>query len=130
MVLEHFLLPRLGMTTDNGFQQGLSALTIVSADPVLTAGLMGDVTVYTAAGKEMFWGVPGPGAIKVATAKGNAGHVVYFAYPAGAMMPTKPAPAKRMQFFVASHAPPPVNDQILNPDGVKLLGGAIDWLIR
>jgi hypothetical protein len=130
MVLEHFLLPRLGMTTSNGFQQGLSALTIVSDDPLLTAGLTGDVTVYTSAGKEMFWGVPGPGAIKVATAKGNAGRFVYFAYPAGAMMPARTAPAKRMQFFVASHAPPPVNDQILNADGLKLLGGAIDWLIK
>jgi len=131
MVLEHFLLPRLGMTTSNGFQQGVSALTIVSNDPLLTAGLpMGDVTVYTPLGKEMFWGVPGPGAIKVATPKGTAGRFVYFAYPAGAMMPTKPAPAKRLQFFVASHAPPPVNDQFLNPDGLKLLGGALDWLLK
>jgi hypothetical protein len=131
MVLEHFLLPRLGMTTSNGFQQGVSAITILSDDPVLAAGLpMGDVTVYTPQGKEMFWGVPGPGAIKVAAAKGSPNHFVYFAYPAGAMMPTRPAPAKRMQFFVASHAPPPVNDQFLNADGLKLLGGAIDWLIR
>ena len=66
----------------------------------------------------------------MATAKGNAGRFVYFAYPAGAMMPARTAPAKRMQFFVASHAPPPVNDQILNADGLKLLGGAIDWLAR
>jgi hypothetical protein len=131
LVLEHFTLPRLGMTTMNGFQVGLTSLTIISNDPILTGGLpMGDVSPYTAQGKEMFWGVPGPGAIKVATAKGNAGRFVYFAYPAGAMMASKPAPAKRMLFFAASHAPPPVTDQLLNPDGVKLLGGAIDWMIK
>jgi hypothetical protein len=35
-----------------------------------------------------------------------------------------------MLFFAASHAPPPLTDQILNADGVKLLGAAVDWLIK
>jgi hypothetical protein len=89
------------------------------------------VLVYGPLGKEMFWGVPAEGAIKVASIKGNAGRVAYFAYPAGAMMPgNKPAPGKRMQFFLASHAPPPVSDQFLNAEGMKLVGGAIDWCLK
>jgi hypothetical protein len=130
VVLEHNLLPLLGMSQEHGYQFGVT-LTITAADAALTAGLpMGDLGVYTPQGKEMFWGVPGPESIKVASMKGSPGHVVYFAYPSGAMMVGRKAPAKRMLFFAASHAPPPVNDQILNADGVKLLGAAVDWLIK
>jgi hypothetical protein len=113
----------------HGYQFG-GSLTVTGDDPALTAGLKGDVTVYGPAGKEMFWGVPGPGAIKVATVKGNATRFVYFAYPAAAMMATRPAPAKRMLFFVASHAPPPVTDQFINPDGMKLLNAALEWMLN
>jgi hypothetical protein len=131
IVLEHNVLPMLGLTDDagHGYVMG-STLTITGDDASLTGGLTGDVTVYGPAGKEMFWGVPGPGAIKVASAKGTPGHLVEFAYPAGAMMASKPAPAKRMQLFVASHAPPAVTDQFLNADGTKLLNAALDWMLK
>jgi hypothetical protein len=131
IVLEHNVLAQLGMTdgAGHGFVGG-GTLTITGDDAALTAGLKGDVNVYGPAGKEMFWGVPGPGAIKVASVKGNPGHLVYFVYPAGAMMVGKPAPAKRMQLFIASHAPPPVTDQFLNADGLKLLGAALDWMLK
>jgi hypothetical protein len=130
VVLEHNLLPGLGMSQEHGFQFGVT-LSITSTDAGLTAGLpMGDLGVYTAQGKEMFWGVPGPESIKIASMKGSPGHVVFFAYPSGAMMVGRKAPAKRMLFFAASHAPPAVKDEILNPDGQKLLGAAIDWLIK
>jgi hypothetical protein len=132
IVMEHNLLPGLGMTSDSGhgFQLGLTQITITSDDPVLTAGLpMGDVTVY-AKTQEMFWGVPGPGAIKVASIKGNAGRTSYFAYPKGAMMAGKAAPANRLHFFFAVHAPPPVTELYLNETGLKLLGAAIDWSLK
>jgi hypothetical protein len=131
IVLEHNVLPDLGLTdgAGHGFAGG-STLTISGTDAELTAGLTGDVTVYGPAGKEMFWGVPGPGAIKVASQKGTPGHYVEFAYPAGAMMAAKPAPAKRMLLFIASHAPPPVNEQFLNADGTKLLNAALDWMLK
>jgi hypothetical protein len=131
-VLEHNLLPGLGMTSasGHGFQQGLTQITITSDEPTLTAGLpMGDVTVYGKT-QEMFWGVPGPGAIKVASIKGNAGRSAYFAYPKGAMMEGKMAPAARVHFFFAVHAPPPVTTLFLNDTGLKLLGGAIDWALK
>jgi hypothetical protein len=132
MVLEHNLLENLGMTSasGHGYQQGLTAITMTGNDPVLTQGLTGDVTVYLRTG-EMFWGVPGPGAIKVATAKGGGGdRSFYFAYPAGAMMTAGPAAGKRLHFFFAVHAPPPVSTLYLNDSGVKLLGGALDWLVN
>jgi hypothetical protein len=133
IVLEHFLLDDLGMTTDgpgHGFQNKVTALALTGTDPVLTAGLpAGEVTVYRRVG-EMFWGVPGPGAVRVATVQGNPERVLYFAYPAGAMMVSQPAPAKRLHFFFAVHAPPPVTDLYLNDAGLKLLGGAIDWSLR
>jgi len=96
---------------------------------VLAAGFTGDVTVYLRVG-EMFWGMPGPGAIKVATAKGNLERSYYFAYPAGAMMVDRPAAGKRLHFFFAVHAPPPVPTLYLNDNGVKLLGGALDWSLN
>jgi hypothetical protein len=127
LVLEHFLLPRLGMTTNegHGFQNKLTAITL-NGDSALTAGLSGSVTVYQRVG-EMFWGIPGPGAIKVATAEGHPERSFIFAYPPGAMMVSKPAPNKRVHFFFAVHAPPPVKDLYLNENGLKLLTAALDW---
>jgi hypothetical protein len=133
IVLEHFLLPPLGMTTNegHGFQQGLTQLTIApGADPVLSAGFpAGDLTVY-ARTQEMFWGTPGPGAVKIATAKGQPDRWVLFGYPAGAMMVDRPAPARRLQFFFAVHAPPPVTQTYLNDNGLRLLGAALDWSLQ
>jgi hypothetical protein len=131
IVLEHNVLPQLGMTDGGGHGfVGGGNLTIVGTDTALTAGLTGDVSVYGPAGKEMFWGVPGPGAIKVATAKGGPERSFYFVYPAGAMMATRPAAGKRVHFFFAVHSPPPVPTLYLNDNGVKLLGGALDWMLK
>jgi hypothetical protein len=131
IVLEHKILENLGMTTaaGHGFQDKLTAITMTSTDPVLAAGFTGDVTVYQRVG-EMFWGLPGPGAIKVATAKGPAERSFYFAYPAGAAMAGGRAAGKRLHFFFAVHAPPPVPALYLNENGLKLLGGALDWSLR
>jgi hypothetical protein len=132
IVMEHNLLPRLGMTTPegHGYQPGLTHLTLTAEDPVLTAGLgRGDVEVHLRE-QQMFWGVPGPGAITVATVKGNPARPVLFAYPAGAAMAGKAAPAKRLHFFFAVHAPPPVSTLFLNDNGLKLLGASIDWSLQ
>ena len=132
-VVEHNLLERLGMTASgngHGFQLGLTQLTITSDDPVLAAGFpKGDLTVYGKT-QEMFWGVPSEAAIKVAHLKGNANRVVYFAYPQGAMMVGRTAPGKRLQFFHATHAPPPVDTLYLNENGLKLLSAALDWCLK
>jgi hypothetical protein len=131
IVLEHNLLPLLGMTAPagHGFQNNLTAIDMTSTDPVLAAGFTGAVTVYQRVG-EMFWGIPGPGAIKVATAKGNLERSYYFAYPPGATMVDRTAAGKRLHFFFAVHAPPPVSTLYLDDNGKKLLGAALDWSLN
>jgi hypothetical protein len=133
IVLEHFLLPRLGMTgpKDHGFTpSNLTQIEITGRDPVLGAGFPpGERTVYVR-GQEMFWGVPSAAAIRVASIKGQPERITYFAYPRGAEMVGRTAPARRVQFFHATHAPPPVDTLYLSADGLKLLGGAIDWALQ
>jgi hypothetical protein len=133
IVLEHFLLPRLGMTgpKEHGFTpSNLTQIEITGSDPLLTAGLPpGERTVYLQK-QEMFWGVPTPAAIRIATIKDRPEQITYFAYPTGAQMVGRTAPARRVQFFHATHAPPPVDTLYLNDDGLKLLGGAIDWALQ
>jgi hypothetical protein len=132
IVMEHNLLPRLAMTSaaGHGYQPGLTQLAITSDDAVLTAGLpRGDVAVHLEE-QQMFWGTPGPGAIKVAAATGHPEQTVIFAYPAGAEMVGKVAPARRLHFFFAVHAPPPVTKLYLNDNGLKLLGSSIDWSLQ
>jgi hypothetical protein len=46
------------------------------------------------------------------------------------MMAGKAAPANRLHFFFAVHAPPPVTALYLNETGLKLLGAAIDWSLK
>jgi hypothetical protein len=134
IVTEHMVLGKLGMTTaaGHGFQQGETQISIISSDPLLTAGFpMGNLTVYGPTG-EFFWGLTSPSAINVATIPGNPAHVVYFAYPAGAMMAGgMTAPAKRMLFFAVAHTPNPYSTvPYMNADGLKVLGGAIDWMLK
>jgi hypothetical protein len=121
IVMEHELLPRLGMTATDGHGYWFGG-------ELTTDG--GDVSVYTPVGKEMFWGVPGPAAIRLAHAKGRPERWVSFGYPAGAPMVGRAAPARRMLFFAASHAPPPVADEILNAQGLAMLAAAVDWSLR
>jgi hypothetical protein len=134
IVTEHMLLGKLGMTTaaGHGFQQGETQISIIGSDPLLTAGFpMGNLTVYVQTG-EFFWGLTSPGAINVATIPGTPAHVVYFAYPTGVMMAGGiPAPAKRMLFFAVAHSPNPLSTvPFMNPDALKILSGAIDWMVK
>jgi hypothetical protein len=121
IVLEHEVLPRLGMTAASGHGYQFGGVLTTDA---------GDLGVYTARGKEMFWGVPGPAALRLAHVQGNPERWVYFGYAAGAPMVGRPAPARRMLFFAASHAPPPVADEILNAQGLAMLADAIDWSLQ
>lgn len=130
IVTEHNLLDSLGMTAPgggHGWQLGVTQVTVTAPDHPLAAGFSGDVTVYTKSG-EVFWGIPSPAAIKVASVKGNPGRPVTFVYAAGAMMVGgKVAPAKRVQFFLGAHLTP---DRWLNPAGLKMLDAAIDWCVQ
>lgn len=128
MVMEHVLLEPLGMTgKDHRWEKPATQITIVDSDSPLAAMLpKGDVTVYSRSGS-VFWGVPAPAAKIIATVKGAPGKPAYFTYDKGAMMASKPAPGKRMLFFLGAHLVP---EQFLNPTGLKLLGAAIAWTLQ
>jgi hypothetical protein len=109
---------------DRGTTDATQVAILADADPALTAGLAGTVTVYS----ETFgiaWGVPGPGALKVATVNGNATEVAIFAYPKGSMMANNAtAPAKRAFYFVRESA----NEDILTEDGLKLFDAMVKFV--
>jgi hypothetical protein len=131
IVTEQNLLPRLKMSSAHGFTpSNLTKISVIS-DHELAGGFpKGDVEVY---GKqqEMFWGVPSPAGIRIAHITGSPDKITYFAYEKGAMMDGAMAPAKRVQFFHATHSPDPVDKNLyLNDNGLKLLGVAIDWCLK
>jgi hypothetical protein len=129
IVTEHNLLPRLRMSHAHGYTDKMTALTFVS-DHRLAGGLAGDRDVYSTK-QEFFWGTPGPAAIRIAHAVGQPDRVTFFAYDAGAMMDGAVAPAKRVQFFHASHSPDPIDPNLyLNATGLRLLDATIAWCLE
>jgi hypothetical protein len=122
--LEPFLNLTAAAASDHAATANQTQVAIIAgADPTFTAGLTGTVTVYNmpfAVG----WGIPGPGALKVATIVNNAAHVALFAYPAGAEMAnTQMAPAKRAFYFVRDNATP----NVITDDALKLFDAVTDW---
>jgi hypothetical protein len=130
IVTEQNLLPRLKMSSVHGFTGKMSKLTFVS-DHELAAGFpKGDLEVYMPA-QEFFYGTPSAAGIRIAHLVGAPDKVTYFAYEKGAMMDSAVAPAKRVQFFHATHSPDPIDKNLyLNANGLKLLGAAIDWCLK
>jgi hypothetical protein len=133
IVTEHFLLPRIKMVVkgEHGFTpSNLTKLTMIAGHELAGGFPSGDVTVYMR-NQEMFWGVPTAAAIKVGHIVGAPEKVAFFAYEKGAMMAGATAPAKRVQFFHATHSPDPVDRNLyLNENGLKLLGVTIDWCLK
>jgi hypothetical protein len=129
ILLEHNLLPTLGMTAANGHGYKLPSTQISIVNPThpLAAGFMGDVTVISVQNGDVFWGVPAASAIKIATVKGNANQVVLFAYEKGAMMVGRMAAGRRLQFFLGAHNVP---TKYLSANGLKLLDASIDWCVK
>ena len=130
IVTEHQLLERLKIAGPHGFTGKMTKLTFVS-DHELQAGFpKGDLEVYSPS-QEFFWGTPSSAAIRIAHLTGQPDKVAYFAFEKGAMMEGIPAPAKRVQFFHASHSPDPIDRNLyLNAAGLKLLGATIDWCLK
>jgi hypothetical protein len=129
ILLEHNLLPALGMTAANGhgYQLPSTQISIIKPDHPLAAGFMGDVTFTAVKNADVFWGVPAESAVKIATVKGNANRVVLFAYEKGAMMVGRTAAGRRLQFFLGAHNVP---TKYLSADGLKLLDASIDWCVK
>jgi hypothetical protein len=129
ILMEHNLLPSLGMTAANGhgYQLPSTQISIIKPEHPLAAGFMGDVTVISVKNGDVFWGVPAESAIKIATVKGNANRVVLFGYEKDAMMVGRKAPGKRLQFFLGAHNVP---TKYLTAEGLKVLDASIDWCAK
>jgi hypothetical protein len=129
LVMEPNLLFPMGMTADGATNRGTTSggnqVTIATTPEAapLTAGLTGNVTVYTMPYR-IVWGIPGTGAIVGATIVGTPTQAAIFAYPSGSMIVGRTAPGKRLSFFI--HNNPVAN---VAADGFKLLDAAVDWLI-
>jgi hypothetical protein len=129
MVMEPNLLFPMGMTADGATNRGTTSggnqvtIAISTASQPLTAGLTGNVTVYTMPYR-IVWGIPGTGAITAATIVGTPTQAAIFAYPTGATMVGRTAPGKRLSFFIHNNTAANVA-----ADGFKLLDAAVDWLI-
>jgi multiple sugar transport system substrate-binding protein len=97
-------------------------VTIVAPDNhPLAAALTGAVTVYSAPYR-LVYGLPGAGAVKIASVVGSATQTAIFAYPAGAAMVGGNAPGRRVGFYLHNSAAANAA-----PDGLKLLAAAVDW---
>lgn len=130
IVTEGNVLPRLKMASANGFTRKMTTLTFISDHPLAGGHPQGNVEVYSPA-QEFFWGHPSAESIKIAHVVGEPDKVTYFAYEKGAMMIGVIAPAKRVQFFYATHSPDPVDKNLyLNTRGLELLDVAIDWCLK
>jgi hypothetical protein len=130
IVTEQNLLPRLKLSAAHGFTGKMTKLTFVSDHELAASFPMGDLEVYSPS-QEFFWGTPSPAGIRIAHLVGQPNRVTYFAYEKGAMMDGAVAPAKRVQFFHATHSPDPIDRNLyLNANGLKLLGATIDWCLK
>jgi hypothetical protein len=129
IVTEQNVLSRLKMASAAGFTEKMTKLTFIS-EHELAGGNQGDVEVYTPR-QEFFWGKPSSAALRIAHVQGQPEQVSYFAYETGAMMVGALAPAKRVQFFHASHSPDPIDRSLyLNEAGLELLDITIDWCLK
>jgi len=125
---EPYLLDDLAMTgpvgnVDLGFVNGATSIAILEPGSALAAGTRGTVTVF-AMPAELGWGVPGPAALRVASLVGEPQKLTIFAYPAGAMMIGRAAPAARVGLFSGN-----LDNQtaMLTGDGLKLFSAAVSW---
>jgi hypothetical protein len=128
LLLEPNLMPVMQLTaaanSNHGGAMAETELVLIGKGHPLQAGLTGTVTVFNGSGRAS-WGVPGPAATKIAALVDRPTQLAIFAYPAGAMMVGRSAPAKRLAFFIQDN--PTEN---LAPDGIKLLDAAIAWMIQ
>jgi hypothetical protein len=125
-LLEPNLMGPMRMTADVATERGTvmeTRLTITAAGHPLAAGFTGNVAVYSSAWR-LVWGLPGPGATRVANVVGMTNRPAIFAYETGAPMLGGVAPAKRVAFFLHENTA-----DVTTPDGVKLLDAAIDWCL-
>jgi hypothetical protein len=132
IAMDENLEPQLSMTgpainIDHAAQSNQTQVAILdNASAELTGGLRGNVTVYNTL-FAVGWGVPGSGALKVASLTSTANHLAIYAYPSGANMAGgNKAPARRLFYFVRDSDTP----NLVTEDALKLFDAAIDWVVK
>ncbi|MDB6170671.1 MAG: putative lipoprotein transrane [Verrucomicrobia bacterium] len=96
---------------------------LVNAPHPLSAGLPAGILNYLDSKEHMNWGVPGPGAIMVATIPGYLNKGTIFAYEKGATMDAEHlAPARRVGFALRTLTG-------LHKEGVALFDAALLWAV-
>ena len=126
---EPWLYHDLGMTgsakkVDFGRKGRQKEIAIVNPDHPLAASLSDQVQVSTKT-FYMGWGVPGEKAIPVAALGQDPEKYTIFAYEAGAEMPGKVAPARRVGLFLFRRTA-----TSLTPEAWSLFNAAVDWSLE
>src|SRR6185369_430658 len=98
-------------------------LTMLADEHPLAAGLRGEVQVFDA-NMNIGWGVPAPGATKIAVVRNRADHSPIFAFERDAAMmpPANHAPARRVGFFLH-----PISARFMNDHAWQLFDAAVKW---
>jgi glucose/arabinose dehydrogenase/PKD repeat protein len=127
IVAEHALYDDFGMTADTGAHNVSAArtnvaLTTAGAAHPIGAGLTAGQVVVTTSAQKLTWGRPAATATKVATQPAYATNVTVFAYPAGAQMVGRAAPARRVGLFLTD-----LSASVLTADGGRLFDNAVQW---
>jgi len=110
----------MGMGLAGGTTANLTKVAIASPGHPLAAGLSGEPAVSSAS--VMTYGLPSGEVTVVATAPGNSGQALIFAYEQGAAMSGLTAPARRMGFFFRGSQP-----TVLTAAGWSLFDAAVAW---
>ncbi len=122
------LFPHLGMTgrergVDFGTARGEGTLAISNVAHSLAGGYQGRVAAAQP-GSIFGWGLPGPGALWIATLAGNANGAAVLAYEQGVPMVGRKAPARRVGFFSSGETP-----AALTRAGWALFERALGWVV-
>ena len=124
------LFPDLGMTgpgkSNAGFTNMKTYVTIADPGHPLATGFEGEIEVLDAA-MNIGWGVPGPGATRVAVIRDRADHAAVFGYDRDAPMlpPVARAPARRVGFFLH-----PTAIHFSNARAWQLFDAAVKWAVE
>ncbi|MGD2186949.1 MAG: hypothetical protein PVI71_12510 [Desulfobacterales bacterium] len=128
IVSEPWLFNDMGMTGSNnaidfGRAPKQSSLIINDLNHDLTAGLAGKVSISRRK-RTLGWGMPGKGALRIATLDNDSTKCTVFAYEKGVQMPGLKAPAKRLGFFLYRNTA-----SFLTSEGWALFNAAVEWAL-
>jgi hypothetical protein len=121
------LFADLGMTSSGpgtaNYTNQKNMVTVIDEEHPLAAGLRGEVQVLDG-NMNLGWGVPGPGATRIAVVRNRADHSPIFAYDRDATMlpPANRAPARRVGFFLH-----PTAARFMNEHAWQLFDAAVKW---